>query len=475
MRPRLDCMAVLMALALQGCSLAPTYHTPSTPLPATYHEDTAEGPWKAAQPADHLQPQWWVVFNDPTLNQLQQRLLSANPNLAAALAHYEAAVAYAGQIRGGLFPTVTGSLQPMRQRQSENKPLRGSGQPNVYNSDTAAFNLSFDLDLWGRIRNQVAAGDAQAQASADDLGGARLSLQRQLANLYVQMRGLDAQAQILGDSLNGYQQALKMTQDLYQGQIASELDLNRAQSELALAQAGLDDIRAQRNLAEHAMAELMGALPSDFSLAVNSQPLALPSIPKALPGSLLQRRPDVAAAERRVFAANAGIGVARAARYPDFSLTGLFGGQTMGVGSLLSSANRIWAIGPTLTLPIFDGGRLNAAEQQSRAEFDEASANYRGQVLKAVREVEDNLGQLRDLALESTDQQAAVDAAQLAQSIALNSFQAGAVSYLEVVTAQNLALQAQQHLELVKTNRLQASVGLVVALGGGWEVNQPGD
>jgi NodT family efflux transporter outer membrane factor (OMF) lipoprotein len=266
-----------------------------------------------------------------------------------------------------------------------------------------------------------------------------------------------------------------MTQDLYQGQIASELDLNRAQSELALAQAGLDDIRAQRNLAEHAMAELVGELPSDFSLTVNSQPLTLPSIPKALPGTLLQRRPDVAAAERRVFAANAGIGVARAARYPDFSLTGLFGGQTMGVGSLLSSANRIWAIGPTLTLPIFDGGRLNAAERQSRAEFDTASANYRAQVLKAVREVEDNLGQLRDLALEATDQQAAVDAAQRAQSIALNSFQAGAVSYLEVVTAQNLALQAQQHLELVKTNRLQASVGLVVALGGGWEGSQPGD
>ncbi|MCD9568760.1 efflux transporter outer membrane subunit [Pseudomonas protegens] len=468
MRPRLKPLAALLLLALHGCSLAPHYQVPPIDLPTQYREQNADGPWHPAATPQRLAEQWWLLYQDPRLDDLQQRLLRANPDLAAALAHYDSAQAYASQLHAGLFPQISASAQPLRQRQSDSRPLRGSSQPSVYNSNSAGFALGLDLDLWGRIRNQAAAGDAQAQASGDDLAAARLSLQKQLASLYVQLNGLDAQSRILSHSLEDYAQALQLTRDRYQGQIASELDLTRAQSQLASAEAELDEVRAQRNLSEHAIGELVGEPASQFSLAPSEQLLSLPSIPQQLPSTLLQRRPDIAAAERRVYAANAGIGIARAAWYPDFSLTGMLGGQTQGVGNLLAAGNRYWALGPLMNLPIFDGGRLSANERQAHAEFEEAAAHYRGQVLRAVREVEDNLGQLRDLHQESLDQQAAVNAAQHTQTLAMNSYQAGAVSYLDVVTAQTAALQAQRGLQAVQTRELQASVGLVVALGGGW-------
>jgi multidrug efflux system outer membrane protein len=467
MRPRLKPLAALLLLALHGCSLAPHYQVPPIDLPAQYREQSSDGPWHPAATPQVIAEQWWLLYQDPRLNDLQQRLLQANPDLAAALAHYDAAQAYASQLHAGLFPQISASAQPLRQRQSDSRPLRGSTQPSIYNSNTAGFSLGFDLDLWGRIRNQAAAGDAQAQASGDDLAAARLSLQKQLASLYVQLNGLDAQRRILSRSLEDYSQALQLTRDRYQGQIASELDLTRAQSQLASAEAELDEVRAQRNLTEHAIGELVGEPASQFHLAPSTQLLSLPGIPQQLPSTLLQRRPDIAAAERRVYAANAGIGIARAAWYPDFSLTGMLGGQTQGVGNLLAAGNRYWALGPLMNLPIFDGGRLSANERQAHAEFEEAAAHYRGQVLRAVREVEDNLGQLRDLRQEALDQQAAVNAAQHTQTLAMNSYQAGAVSYLDVVTAQNAALQAQRGLQAVQTRELQASVGLVVALGGG--------
>ncbi|WP_288856002.1 efflux transporter outer membrane subunit [uncultured Pseudomonas sp.] len=471
MRPRFKSLAALMVLALQGCSMAPTYTVPSIDLPAHYREQTSDGPWHSAQPLDQLAPQWWQLYNDSRLNALQQQLLKANPDLAAALAHFDASQAYASQLHAGLFPQITASAQPLRQRQSNSRPLRGTTQPSVYNSNTAGFSLGYDLDLWGRIRNQVAAGDAQAQASFDDLAVVRLSLQQQLASLYVQLNGLDAQRRILSTSLQDFSQALQLTRSRYEGQIASELDLTRAQNQLAEAKAQLDEVRGQRNLAEHAIGELVGVTASEFSLPPSSQLMALPGIPAQLPSHLLQRRPDIAAAERRVFAANATIGVAKAAWFPDFSLTGVLGGQTQGVGNLLSAGNRYWALGPLMNLPIFDGGRLSANERQAKAEFEEAAAQYRSHVLKAVREVEDNLAQLRDLQQQAEDEQAAAEAVQHTQALAMNSYQAGAVSYLDVVTAQTAALQAQRALQAVQTRQLQASVGLLTALGGGW---QPG-
>ena len=399
---------------------------------------------------------------------LQQQLLNANPDLAAALAHFDAAQAYASQLHAGLFPQLTASAQPLRERQSESRPLRGATQPSVYNSNTAGFALNVDLDLWGKIRNQVAAGDAQAQAAADDLAVARLSLQRQLTDLYVQLDGLDAQQRILSRSLQDYSQALQLTRARYQGQIASEVDLTRAQTQLAEAQAQLDEVRGQRNLTEHAIGELVGEPASTFELAAREPTLCLPEQPDTLPGALLQRRPDIAAAERRVFAANAQIGVAKAAWYPDFSLSGLIGGQTQGAGNLLAASNRFWALGPLVNLPIFDGGRLDAQARQARAEFEEASALYRSTVLHAVREVEDNLAQLRDLRQQQLDEQAAANAAQNTQALAVHSYEAGAVSYLDVVTAQTAALQTQRQVQALRTRQLQASVALLTSLGGGW-------
>ena len=468
MLPRLKFALLVGVLVLQGCSLAPTYSVPTIALPAHYREQSRVGPWHPARPADQRPRQWWWVYQDARLNALQQQLLNANPDLAAALAHFDAAQAYASQLHAGLFPQLTASAQPLRERQSESRPLRGATQPSVYSSNTAGFALNVDLDLWGKIRNQVAAGDAQAQAAADDLAVARLSLQRQLTDLYVQLNGLDAQQRILSRSLQDYSQALQLTRARYQGQIASEVDLTRAQTQLAEAQAQLDEVRGQRNLTEHAIGELVGEPASTFELAAREPTLCLPEQPDTLPGALLQRRPDIAAAERRVFAANAQIGVAKAAWYPDFSLSGLIGGQTQGAGNLLAASNRFWALGPLVNLPIFDGGRLDAQARQARAEFEEASALYRSTVLHAVREVEDNLAQLRDLRQQQLDEQAAANAAQNTQALAVHSYEAGAVSYLDVVTAQTAALQTQRQVQALRTRQLQASVALLTSLGGGW-------
>lgn len=455
-------LALLISLAaLGGCSLAPAYQAPPVALPARY----SAGPWQPAQPADGLPSQWWQGFADPQLDGLEQRLLAANPTLAAAVAHNDAAQAYAAGLHGSLWPQLGAAGSAVRQRQSDRKPLRGTAQPDEYNTDTIGLNLSFDLDLWGRLRNQVAAGDAQANASADDLAAARLALQAQLAQLYWNAQGLARQGQVVAQALAAYRQALKLTQQRYQGLIASQLDVARAQTQLADAQAQAADLTRQQALARNAIAELVGAPASGFSLGPASAS-ALPQLPASLPSRLLQRRPDIAAAERRVYAANAGIGVARAAFYPDFSLGGLAGGQTAGSGNLLAAGNRIWALGPQFTLPLFDGGARNAAERAARAEFSAASAQYRGRVLKAVREVEDALANLRGWQQQAEDERHAAAAGQ--QALANSSYAVGTASDLDVVTAQTAALQAQRQLEAARSQGLQASVQLMAALGGGW-------
>ncbi|MCS4063738.1 MULTISPECIES: efflux transporter outer membrane subunit [Pseudomonadaceae] len=468
MRPRSKRAGLALCLVLQGCSLAPHYQAPVVDLPAHYGERV--GDWQIVDAKQRLPAQWWTLFTDKRLDALQARLLASNPTLAAAVAHNDAAAAYAQGLHGGLWPQASASATPLRQRQSDHRPLRGDTQPSVYNSDTAGLSLNFDLDLWGKLRNQVAAGDATAQASTDDLAGARLSLQRQLALLYVRARGLDAQRQLLLSAVHERAQLLVLIQERYRGNIASELDLDRAKARLSEAKAAVDDVVAQRTLAQHAMAELVGALPSDFALAPDPAPLSAPQVPNELPGKLLLQRPDVAAAERRVFAANASIGVARAAWYPDFSLSAMLGGQTQGAGNLLAAANRYWAIGPVLQLPLFDGGRRSADERRARAEFEAAAAEYHGKVLLAVREVEDSLAQVHDLAQEAGDVGQAAQAAGSAEQIALESYRQGAVSLLDVLTAQIDELQEKQKLQELQTRQLEARIGLMVALGGGWSI-----
>lgn len=453
--------ALVAAVALAGCSLAPTYQPPSVAMPAAYEQVQAPA---AAAP---LPQAWWHAFQDPLLDRLQQQLLQANPTLALAVAHYDAARAAAGEVASARLPQVGFSTGPVRQRQSDDKPLRSATQPAIYDSNTATFSLSFDLDLWGRLRNAAAAGKARAEASGDDLAAARLSLSQQLTGLYLQLRGTQAQQGILHGSIEDYRQALALTEDRFRGEIASELDVSRARHQLASAQADLDALDARNELVRHAIAELVGAPASGFALADAALP-ALPAVPADLPSHLLQRRPDIAAAERRVFAANAGIGVARAAWFPQLSLSGLLGGQTSGGSALLEAGNRYWALGPLAALPVLDGGRRKAAKAEAYAEFDAASAQYRATVLAAIRQVEDQLTLLRQLDAQHGHEQEAVSAARRAEQIARDRYAGGAVSYLDVVSAQTDARQAQLGLQDIQSRQLQASAALMAALGGGW-------
>jgi NodT family efflux transporter outer membrane factor (OMF) lipoprotein len=461
-------------MLLGGCSLAPTYHTPSLPpMPSSFKE--AGTAWKVAQPADQLpRGNWWTLYNDSTLAQLESKLDADNPSLAAALARYDTARAFESQLRSGLFPSLDFAANPTRNRQSDNRPLRGGGQPDEYDANTVGVEANYDLDLWGRIRNEVSQGHALSQAAQADLASAKLSLEARLADNYVRLRGYDIQTGILQSTLKAYQRALELTENRHAGGIASGMDVSRAQAQLHDAQAQVTEVLAQRALTEHAIAALVGVPASSFAVAPEQQQPQLPVTPPGLPSTLLERRPDIASAERRVFAANAGIGVARAAFFPDLSLSGGYGFQNTGFGNLLSIGNRFWSLGPLATLNLFDAGLRRAQLRQAHAEFDEASADYRQTVLSAFRQVEDNLVLLRDLGIEADQEDEAFAAAQQTLNIATNRYREGIINYLEVVTAQTEALSAQRSAEMIRTRRLQASVGLIRALGGGWSTQELG-
>ena len=466
MRPA--ALALTLATLLAGCSLAPTYKLPSVPMPAAYKEGT--GLWTHAAPAD-MSPRgdWWTMFDDAELDKLERRLDANSPSLAIALARYERASAFESEARAGLFPSLGVGGGVSDNRQSNQRPLRGANQPNEYDDDGAQFGAGYEFDLWGRIRNEVAAGHAQAQAAQADLASARLSLEARLADEYFQLRGYDIQARILQSSLKAYQQGLVLTRNRMQGGIASGLAVARAQNQLADAQAQIEEVAAQRALTEHAIATLVGTPASNFRLPVSPRKIHAPTIPASVPSTLLQRRPDIAAAERRTFAANANIGVARAAFFPDIGISGMYGWQDTGAGNLFAFGNRTWALGPFVSLPLFDGGLRRARARQAHAEFDEAAAQYRLTVLDAFQQVEDNLALFSRLTREAHDEDAAARSAKAAQQIATNRYTEGIINYLDVVTAQTAYLTAERAAEQVRTRRLQASVALVRALGGGWD------
>jgi len=468
MRPRELGACALSSLVLAGCSLAPAYAPPSLVLPTAYKEI---GPWTPASPADAApRGDWWTAYNDATLDDLEQRIEAHNPDLALALARYDEAQAYAAEARAAQVPEVDLSGAPTTNRQSTNRPLRLGG-PNNYGDDVLQGSVSYELDLWGRVRNLVAAGKDQAQASAADAATVRLSLEAQLADAYLNLRGLDAQVRLLADTTKAYGIALKLTQNLHDGGAVPGLDVARAQTQLQIARAQQIDVAAQRTLYEHEIAALVGEPAATFSLAPQDQLPAPPRIPVAAPSLILQRRPDIAAAERRAAAANALIGVARAAFYPSVSLDAVGGYQNTGNGNLLSAANSWWTLGPTAALTLFDGGRRDAMERASRDQFDEASASYRSTVLAAFQQVEDELALCNKLADEAREQLAAVTSARRTEDLALTQYRLGAVTYLDVITAQTTDLQAQSTELAIETRRLQASVDLVRALGGGW--NEP--
>ncbi|HYB64965.1 MAG TPA: efflux transporter outer membrane subunit [Steroidobacteraceae bacterium] len=466
-------VAVAAGGALAGCSLAPHYQRPATPAPAASYGELGE--WKVAAPADNApRGAWWTMFHDEQLNDLESRVTDANQSLKAALARLEEARAETRIARAGYFPTLTADASATRQRVSANAPGFAPGAQPVYNTFIAGGDLSYEIDLFGRIRNSVAGARASEQATAGDAGALDLSVHAELATDYFSLRGLDAQQQLLDRTVADYAKALGLTRNLYQGGAAALSDVQQAQAQLETARTQAEDTRLKRAQTEHAIAVLVGAVPTGFHLEARPlEPgLAIPAVEPGLPSQLLERRPDVAAAERRVAAANAGIGVARAAYFPVFSLLGSAGQESTRSASWLEAPSRFWSIGPQGVLTVFDAGLHAAQSAAAHAAYDEQVANYRGTVLAAYQDVEDNLAALRQLALEDVSQSAAVTATQGALEQAIYRYKGGVVTYLEVVSTENAALAARLAAVDIETRRVSATVLLVRALGGDWQTGR---
>ncbi len=458
-------LAVCMAF-LNGCSLAPVYHTPTVNIKADAWQDSI---WHVAKPMDEkARGDWWQLFNDPILAGLEDQIDQSSPSLAAALARYDAANAYTRQLQAALGPTVDGGVNLTNNRQSDNRPLRGSNQPNVYDANTVGLSANYALDIWGQVRNQIAAGKANAQASAADLETVRLSLQASLADNYVSLRGVDAQIQNFNTAIDAYTKALELTVRRHDGGVASGIDVARAQTQLSSVKSQAADLFAQRAIYEHAIASLTGQPAMSFKLPPAKVDMTLPDIPMTLPSELLLRRPDIAAAERHTAAANANIGVARAAYYPSLSLGASYGVQNTGTANLFSMPNTFWSLGPTALLNLFDSGKHDAQLAQARAALEESSSTYRAVVLTAFQQVEDNLSRLKYDQVSEIEQRQAIKSSNTALDLALNRYREGAVNYLEVVTSQEAALTASQRAIEIHTQQLKSSVDLIRALGGGW-------
>lgn len=457
-------------LLLAGCNLAPDYKVPETPQATAFKET---GPWVQSTPQNALPRQaWWKLYGDATLSGLEDRIETANPTLAQAMARYDAARGYLEQAQSPELPTLSIGGHANADKQSANRPLRSASQPTYYGDNMAAGGVSWDLDLWGKVRNEVAAGKAEAQATFADLQGVRLSLQSELADNYVRMRGLDDEAKLLRDATTIYGKALNLTNERHEKGIASGLDVGRAQAQFSDAQAQLSDVLARRALLEHAIAALVGEPASNFSLAPQTADIKIPNVPTGLPSTLLQRRPDIASAERTVAATNAEIGVARAAFYPDISLSALAGVQNTGNDALFTAPNAFWALGPSMAMTLFDNGLHEGQLAVAKAANANAAAAYRGTVLNAFKEVEDNLVLLNRLSEAATARDTSVKAATHTQDLALALYRNGALGYLDVVVAQTTALEAEQEALQIQTQRLQASIALIRALGGGWSADQ---
>ena len=460
---------------LGGCSLAPTYRTPSSPSPAEAYAEASD--WRKAEPLDNrASGAWWTLFQDPELDALEVKVGEANQNIKAAFARLQEARAATRIARADLFPTLNVASSATRQRVSQNSPTFVPGRNPTFNNFDVEADLSYEVDLWGRVRSTVNAAKANQQASAADLAALDLEQHAELATDYYTLRSEDAEQVLLENTVHDYARSLELTEHLYQGGAAAVADVDQARAQLEGARTQAAEVALQRAQTEHAIAVLIGENPSRFHLASNPLPqdTAPPPVDLGLPSTLLERRPDVAAAERRVAVANAQIGVARAAYFPVFSLAAATGFDSTQTSTWLNAPSRLWSVGPAGLLTVFDAGRHRAQSAQAHAQYDEQVADYRSTVLIAYQEVEDNLAALRRLEQESQSESAAVTATGKALEQARYRYKAGLVTYLEVATTETIALQAQQSRVNILNRRMDASVLLVRALGGGWRIGTLG-
>jgi NodT family efflux transporter outer membrane factor (OMF) lipoprotein len=468
--------AILSAAAflLSGCLVGPKYVKPALPPapgPDAYKETDPN--WKPTNPSDAaLKGDWWEIFHEPVLDELESKV-SLNQSLKASEARFREARAQIRINRADLYPTIGTAPYAIGERYSANRPYFNSTLANNGEADLLLpLDLTYEIDFWGRIRRNINAAKEEAQASAADLATAQLSLQAEVAYDYFELRSADAQRKLLADTVRDYEEALRITTNRFEGGISNESDVFQARTQLQAAIVAQLDIDVQRAQDEHAIAVLIGQPPASFSIAeapLNAEP---PFIPTGLPSQLLERRPDIAAAERRANEANERIGIARAAFFPSVALSASVGFESTAISNFFSASNFVYSLGPTLSQTFFDAGRRAGISQQAYASFDEVSANYRQTSLTAYQQVEDNLVALRILSEEAVQQRQATVAAQGAEQIFNNRYVGGLDTYLQVVTAQNAALANERNDIDIMRRRMDASVLLIKALGGGWSTAQ---
>jgi NodT family efflux transporter outer membrane factor (OMF) lipoprotein len=477
-------LSALVLLLGAGCMVGPDYSKPSVPMTAGYKEDQG---WKLARPLDQIpRGNWWEIFGDPQLNALEEQVSEANQNVKVAEARFRQARALIGFFRAGLFPLVTAGASALSVRRSTLSPFSSSGASTGTSSSggssggsssgasTGEFlltgDVSYEIDLWGRIRRSVTSARDEAQATAADLETARLSIQAELAFDYFELRSADAQQQLLNDTVKAFDEALQLTIRRFEGGAAPKSDVAQAQTQLETTQVQATDIAVQRAAFEHAIATLIGKPPADFSLPPAPLDLQPPDIPAGLPSELLERRPDIAAAERRVAEANEQIGIAKAAYFPTVTLNALLGFESSSLRNFGGWQSFLWAVGSSVAQTIFDGGRRRATSEAALANYDATVASYRQATLDAFQQVEDNLAALRILEQETQQQARAVLSAQESLQLFTNRYKGGVDTYLQVITAQTAALANERNQVDIQRRRMDASVLLVKALGGGWNV-----
>ena len=467
-KPIAGSICVLSMLLVAGCTVGPKYHTPTAETPPAYKE---VGDWKPAQPNDqNLGGNWWEMFQDPQLNALEQQVNVSNQNLKAAEAQYTQARAVLRYFRANYYPTVTVNPSATRARTSANRPFASLNATGVTENDfVLPFDFSYQVDAWGQVRRTVESYREQAQASAADLATVNLSMHADLAINYFQARSLDAEEQLLNSTVTQYEEALELIQSQFAGGYASDVEVQQATTQLETTRAEAIDVGVARAQFEHAVAILIGKPPAEYSLPPTPLVAPPPPIPVSVPSELLERRPDIAAAERSVASANAQIGVAKSAYYPLINLAASGGFESSSITTLLQGPSGLWSFGASAALTVFDVGRRRAFTDEAIAAYDQTVANYRETVLTGFQQVEDNVAALRILEHEAQVQDKAVVAAQKYLALANIRYMGGVTSYLEVTIAETAALSDEVTAVNILGRRMASAVLLVQALGGGWD------